>query len=105
MDRKTMISDLFSPRPSKWGLRGDPFLWDLLCEDAANNPLEPTFERCLAVIDHHFERRVGVSIHLSRNEVYLDGLAHGGMSSGTICPDFWTRRAPLHWRTGYTKLR
>ena len=26
------VSVIFTPEPSQWGLRGDPFLWQLLME-------------------------------------------------------------------------
>ncbi|MCB1642318.1 MAG: hypothetical protein KDI37_11340 [Xanthomonadales bacterium] len=82
------IADLFQPEPVRWGLRGDPYLWQEMAEHFRQAPL-PTDLRDLAqqLVDA-FEQLTGQSLSTVGN-LHLPRHAHGGMSSGGIATQHW----------------
>ncbi|MBA1245828.1 ankyrin repeat domain-containing protein [Pseudomonas japonica] len=84
------VADLFDPAPRQWGLRGDLFLWIELRQALCHVPI-PAQEGALEqVIRCAYEALVGRPIDSSA-EVYVPRLARGGMSSGMVSPEFWSR--------------
>lgn len=84
---------LFYPVPHPWwGLRGDPFLWEELRDWLAFRPLPDTFGAFAAQLEEAFLALAGVPISHQGN-VFIERLAHGGMSSGHIALSFWQRSA------------
>jgi molybdenum cofactor cytidylyltransferase len=87
-----MISDLFEPEPHQWGLRGDPYLWREMRVHFAETPIPATVEELVREIESAFLLLAGSA--LSTNENFrVERFAHGGMSSGGVCPEFWRKRA------------
>jgi len=83
-----VVSDLFDPAPSPWGLRGDLFLrmemrqafW---CVEIPREPQD--LERLVSAA---FALYTGTA--LARDvQVYVNHLARGGMSSGVVSGRFW----------------
>lgn len=97
-----VISDLFDPAPSQWGLRGDLFLWIEMRQALCHVPIPEDQEALVRVISGAFETLVGVRIDF-HEPVYIARFARGGMSSGMVSPEFWRRSfIPLmQRRTGW----
>lgn len=86
------IGDLFKVEPSRWGLRGDPFLWLTMRMHFANRPLPSDDTELRLEIESAFESLTGHQISEERS-FYVEQFAHGGMSSGQIDPEFWRKKA------------
>ena len=82
------LSLIFENKPDHWGLRGDPYLWDEMRDVFGGESLDIS-ERDLAnEICEYYEKAVGEPLQYG-SEVYVERLAHGGMSSGHVCSEFW----------------
>lgn len=86
------LSDLFTERPATYGLRGDPYFWKYL-EEYFSKVEFPYSETWLT--DDVYRLFVQVSgEQLSVDATpYVEEFAHGGMSSGVLCGEFWVKRA------------
>jgi len=82
------IESLFHPEPQQWGLRGDPFLWREMAGAFHDVPLPTSTPQLALEIEHMFEKLTGQPI-TTREFIWLERHAHGGMSSGGIAPQFW----------------
>lgn len=83
-----VVSDLFDPAPSGWGLRGDLFLWMEMRQALCNVPIPEHPEVLARVISCAFTALTSDDLN-SRAEVYVPRLARGGMSSGMVSGKFW----------------
>lgn len=87
-----MTDDMFEPRPTGWGLRGDPLLWDAL--EASLETLEPGD---ITDIEAHlrslYTKLVGTPLTEDDTPVTVERFKMGGMSSGMISPKFWREEA------------
>lgn len=98
-----VLSDVFDPKPERWGLRGDPYFWNylkLLAEDM--DMLAPEeFEQWIR--QEHLkvsgEEMTGNSI------VRVEQFAHGGMSSGGISGEWWTETGIPLLKSRLTQLK
>lgn len=88
-----LVADLFDPEPEQWGLRGDPYLWREMKEAFAGTQLPESANDFRAEIEREFQRLVGVPLSDEHEMHYVERYAHGGMSSGQVCFDFWKNRA------------
>jgi hypothetical protein len=90
------VSD-FETLELKWGLRGDPFLWEELrkrAESKVNFRSKQDFE---IFIDENF-KAITQSGNFSEDgsRVYVKNFNHGGMSGGWIAYNTWiTKILPL----------
>jgi hypothetical protein len=85
-----LVADLFSPEPARWGLRGDPWVWQAMCDHLADAYLPPVLAEVEAMLYATFNRIVGVDLATEvEPSVYREEFAHGGMSSGSIHLDTW----------------
>ena len=83
-----LVSDLFSPQPTQWGLRGDPYLWKEMRESFVGVVCPGTTEKLAALLGSKFEDLTGYPI--SHEEDFgIERFSHGGMSSGMISAEFW----------------
>jgi hypothetical protein len=86
------IGSLFrSPPEPWWGVRGDPYLWRDLARVFRPVPMPDSVETLRSMLDAAFLALTSHSI-TTRNWVYVDRYAHGGMSSGHVDPEFWRER-------------
>lgn len=85
------ISALFSPEPSRWGLRGDPYLWSEMAEQFQGVPFPETSLELCSVLEDAFLRLTGHPVTYPKH-FRVDRYAHGGMSSGGIATEFWRER-------------
>ena len=84
------VADLFDPAPEQWGLRGDLFLWVELRQALCHVPVPEKKGALEQVIRCAYEALVGQPMDSSA-EVYVPRLARGGMSSGMVSSEFWSR--------------
>ena len=87
-------AEVFERQPAHWGLRGDPYVWQEMAERLRGQPVPATRAQSLAVLLRTFADVVGVEVdeaHAGDN-VYCEGLAHGGMSSGQVHLVTWRER-------------
>jgi hypothetical protein len=89
------ISCIFNEEPIQWGLRGDPFLWRELKEKLRGVSMPNAPHELQKLIEKEYEKSTGHPI--SYNEYFgVKRFRSTGMSSGTICPEFWrTKGIPL----------
>ena len=84
------VSVIFTPEPDQWGLRGDPFLWQLLKEryQAVELPYPPKVLR--EEILRIFAGLTG-ELPAPDKRYYVERFAktHVGMSTGWISGGFW----------------
>jgi hypothetical protein len=85
-----MVADLFDPEPPRWGLRGDPWVWQAMRDHLGDTYLPPTLAEVEAMIYVAFNRLVGVDLATeTAPSVFRPEFAHGGMSSGHIHLETW----------------
>ena len=88
------VSIIFTPEPDQWGLRGDPFLWQLLKEQyqTVELPYPPKVLR--EEILRIFADLTG-ELPEPGKHYYVNQFAktHVGMSTGWISGDFWQATA------------
>ena len=82
------VGDLFATGPRVWGNRGDPHLWWELRERFATTPLPADEARLRALIEEAFVAATGSAIG-ARDPVFVQRLAHGGLTSGYVLPKWW----------------
>lgn len=85
------ITSLFSPEPDSWGLRDDPYLWREMAQHLSATPWPSSSSAFAAVLDEAFAQLTGHSVSFV-DHIYIARHAHGGMSSGHICTEFWRER-------------
>lgn len=84
-----MISELFKPEPGRWGLRGDPYLWEEMASTLADVPLPPTEGQFNELVEETFARLVGAPLDSREDSVWVERYSHGGMSTGQVSFAFW----------------
>ena len=88
---KKDLSVIFDERPKRWGLRGDPYLWEELREECVGKDLPLTPEGVVELVCTKFESVSGVPLTCDARP-YVAKYAHGGMSSGQLSGLFWMGR-------------
>ncbi|MBV7363954.1 hypothetical protein KRX54_05870 [Actinomycetaceae bacterium TAE3-ERU4] len=98
------ISDLFTPAPQQYELRGNKRLWDVLCEIFEKVPMPNDGESLIELIHAELERQTGISTeaYIAAKDasfdnrdfwVHLPHLDTGGMSGGFIILPWWEQIA------------
>ena len=89
------LSIIFERKPRQWGLRGDPYLWDEMKELCVGDSLDIDDYGIADFVSKYFEKTTGQPLTFDA-QAYVERLAHGGMSSGSVSGSFWiTRGIPL----------
>lgn len=85
-----MLGDGFDVVHRQWGLRGDPHVWQALRSALAKDPTPDTAEAIRAAYARGLHRIANIDIDAdSREPVYREEFAHGGMSSGMLDIGWW----------------
>ena len=80
MTKLPQISDLFSPPPERWGLRGDPHLWSDMQSKFVGVTCPDSVDRLETSIQAKFEELTGFPV--THPEPFgIEKYSHGGMSS------------------------
>lgn len=84
------VSALFEEEPRRWGLRGDPHLWQALRVRLAGADLPGTVAEVMDLVRAAFAELAGTGLDSDDEQmVYREQYAHGGMSSGWISLSTW----------------
>jgi hypothetical protein len=91
------VTDLFAPEPLRWGLRGDPWVWQAMRDHLSGTYLPPSLSEVEAMLYAAFNRLVGIDLATAMEpSVFRQRFAHGGTSSGSVHLDTWrTELIPL----------
>ena len=87
-DMNKDLSLIFERKPSRWGLRGDPYLWEEMQGVCVGKPLKIDAFGIADFVSDYFQIVTGVPLTCDA-KVYVERFAHGGMSSGYVCGRFW----------------
>ncbi|ARK10097.1 putative molybdenum carrier protein [Fibrella sp. ES10-3-2-2] len=86
------LAILFQERPTQWGLRGDPFLWDELEQVSRTLVLPKTTQELRNLLLLLISNLIGEEL-IHGKLVPVARYSFGGMSSGMVYADFWLERA------------
>ena len=86
-----VISDLFDPAPSQWGLRGDLFLWMEMRQAFCHVEIPRLPEDLARLISAAFTMFTNARLEKDAT-VHVKRLARGGMSSGMVSGEFWSEK-------------
>ena len=86
------VSAIFEEKPERWGLRGDPYLWEELKKEFTTVPVTISLEDFEKELKAAFERLTGTPLTKDCH-LFLSQYAHGGMSGGQISGEFWVESA------------
>lgn len=86
--RSRSFSELFTPEPEQWGLRGDPHLWRRLSAYLAHLPPPCTEFELVDAFVATFELMTGQPLS-SEGILHVKDLDGDGMSAGMVSPEFW----------------
>lgn len=87
-----MYTELFEQRPSRWGLRGDPYLWQELQAHFANSLLPEEASELQQQLGAAFHLLTGASLS-TQGSVRVERFPTLGMSGGLVSVDFWRESA------------
>lgn len=79
---------LFDVKPSQWGLRGDPLLWEAMKKEFANIDFADDLSVFISYFKSTFNKITKQDFDLC-DDFYMKDFATGGMSSGMISMSFW----------------
>jgi hypothetical protein len=82
------VAEIFKERPSQWGLRGDPYLWDNLEKYFSSIYLPLTDEEFLRMFYTAFQNLTRRAFE-TEELIHVQKYSHGGMSNGMVSPKFW----------------
>lgn len=82
------VAIIFHPKLERWGLRGDPFLWEHLMDFFKMISLPCDEKEFVTLFEKEFKRVAKKDFH-GKDNIYVEQFAHGGMSSGQISMEFW----------------
>ena len=91
-ETSVFVSSIFEETPKQWGLRGDPYLWKEMRNEFSAVPVTITLEDFEKRFKEVFEKLTGAPLN-REGHMFLSKYAHGGMSSGQICGEFWIDKA------------
>ena len=87
-----VITDLFSPRPDDWELRGDPHLWAELSTYLAEVKMPNSANAVRQIITSAIETLTGNTL-AGCDVVVINRYPHDGMSSRHVSLRFWNETA------------
>ncbi len=88
--RSLVMADLFFPFPQQYGLRGDAYLWGKLSAHFSSWDMDADCQ-IEQLFGEAFQAITGKNLNRTREDFFDEGLAHGGMSSGSVSVDWWQR--------------
>lgn len=84
------VADLMFPERENWGYRGDPFLWQEMRQALARVPVPDNQDDLQQILLNSAQSLINASFS-AENGVFVNRFSHGGMSSGWVSFEFWTR--------------
>jgi hypothetical protein len=84
------LGDLFTPVPLRWGLRGDPHLWEAMRLQFAQDALPADQWALIDAVRAAFEELTGVRLGANIGHVPIPAYRTGsGISDGVVDGDWW----------------
>ncbi|MDM3222630.1 ankyrin repeat domain-containing protein [Citrobacter sp. Cf088] len=86
-----VVSDLFEPAPTQWGLRGSLFLWLEMRQALCQVCIPEDKDELANIISAAFQSLTGKSLinRVGGNDFYVERFSRGGGSSGYVASLFW----------------
>lgn len=86
-----VVSDLFDPAPTQWGLRGSLFLWLEMRQALCQVCIPEDKDELANIISAAFQSLTGKSLinRVGGNDFYVERFSRGGGSSGYVASLFW----------------
>jgi hypothetical protein len=91
LEQKKLVQ-IFQDEPARWGLRGDPYLWREMKEILEDHPYPATEDQFMALLERTYQHLIGVPL-TQRETIFVERYSHGGLSSGSVSPQFWVEQA------------
>lgn len=88
---EVFVSAIFEEKPEQWGFRGDPYLWEEMKKEFSRVSITISSDDFIKKFNAIFEKLTGNPL-ASTTDIFLEKYAHGGMSSGRICVEFWNEK-------------
>jgi inorganic pyrophosphatase len=86
------VASLFQDEPTRWGLRGDPYLWREMKATLGSTTYPGAEEQLTALLEQTYQQLTGTPLS-HHDPVFVERFSHGGMSSGSVSPQFWAETA------------
>ena len=83
------LLNIFTPKPERWGLRGDPHLWDRLANSFESVALPCDKVSFLEHFKRFFLEATDCSFEAEIEAIFVPEFDKGGMSSGDVSMKFW----------------
>ncbi|MBW6437456.1 hypothetical protein KZ829_27360 [Actinoplanes hulinensis] len=84
------LGDLFDPPPLRWGLRGDPHLWQAMRRRFADDDLPADKQALEKAVETAFEEITGARMGDGTGVVRMPEYRIGsGMSDGMVSGEWW----------------
>ena len=85
------IEALFAPPPGRWGLRGDPLLWDALRRLFDGMAMPDDLDTLNRALNIGFAELTGTALADAPDTMPVSWTkgTKGGMSNGIVSPPFW----------------
>lgn len=77
------LSIIFNNKPTQWGLRGTPYMWDYLREYCKDIPFDCGEDRIREIVSEQFKLLTGEEL-TKQSDCYIEQFAKGGMTSGRV---------------------
>jgi hypothetical protein len=86
------IAKIFQDEPTRWGLRGDPYLWREMKATLGDYTYPGTEEQLTVLLEQTYQQLTGAAL-TNQDPIFVERYSHGGMSSGYVSPQFWAEKA------------
>jgi len=86
------LASLFQEVPTRWGLRGDPDLWQDMQATLGSHAYPRTEAQLTVLLEQTYQQLTGAPLS-KPDPVFVERYTHGGMSSGYVSPQFWAETA------------
>jgi hypothetical protein len=86
------VASLFQDEPTRWGLRGDPYLWQEMKATLGSYRYPGTEEQLTVLLEQTYQQLTGTPL-TNHDPIFVERYSHGGMSSGYVSPQFWAEKA------------
>jgi hypothetical protein len=86
------LAGIFEPKPTRWGLRGDPMLWADMQMTLAGHPIPASQTDLITLLEQTFEALTGLPLTYP-DPIYIQKYDTGGLSRGSVSPEFWQHEA------------
>jgi hypothetical protein len=81
---------IFEEKPFQWGLRGDPYLWEVLRLKFEPQDFFPSPEAFNQTLDKIFQDFLSKNGKVkAKNRIWISSFNQEGMSGGSIALDWW----------------